>query len=97
MRFGRDVEELTCSKLDDSPVIESRRRRARHDKSNVLDSAALLPQRGTDMLRPPPARLVRRSAERHATEPNKHETTLHEFANLVRLLEALQDDVLLQL
>src|SRR5215207_2627141 len=93
VRLGRDVEQLAGPELDHPAVSERRRRGARQHEAHVLHGASGLPERRADVLRPAPAGLVRRSTDREPPEVNELEAPLQQLADLVRLLEPLQDDV----
>src|SRR5258708_5266507 len=92
MRLGWNMEQLTCSKLDYPPVRERRCRRPRDDPANVLDETPALAKCRANVLGPPPTWLVGCAPDGQPTDMDNLEPALGQLSDLVRLLEALQDD-----
>src|SRR5262249_60706358 len=76
VRNGRDVEQVACPKLHDAPVLERRSRRPRKHEPHVLHVAPTLPDGGTDVLGPLPARVVGGPADGHPSDPHQLEPAL---------------------
>src|SRR4051794_24548419 len=90
---GRDVEDIARAHLDHLAVIHRRRGLAGDDHPDMLDLARRLAKRGADMLGPFPARLISCAADSHPADMDELEASEIELADLVGLLEALEDDV----
>src|SRR6476619_4380986 len=88
VRDGRDVERLAGPELDDPAVGEGRRRGAGQDEPDVLHRAALADEPRADVLRPAPAGMVGRPADRLPADGDQLEPAERHLADLVRLLEA---------
>ncbi len=86
----RNVEERPLGQLDDRAVVEGGGRYPGENHADVLHRAACRADRGPDVLRPFPARLVRRPPDNSRTDAHDLEATLLEDPHLVRRLEPLQ-------
>ena len=74
VRHGWNVKQVACTQLDDVVVVERRRRRTRHDQSDVFDSATRRAPIWADVVGPLPPRLVASSAEGELTQ--SHDSSL---------------------
>src|SRR5215472_259230 len=63
VRIGRDVEHLARTQFEHTAVLERRRADPAQDIAKMLDRAITLSLRHADMLRPAPARLIRRAPD----------------------------------
>src|SRR4051812_7670081 len=93
VRHRRNVEQLSSTQLEDAAIVERCGSGTREHESHVLDGAACGAESWPDVLRPLPAWLVGRAPDRHAAERDELEPAFVHEADLVRLLEALENDL----
>src|SRR5262245_11944059 len=90
---GRDMKDHAGRELDDRAVLHRCRRGAGEDEPNVLDVAELFARERTDVDTPLPAGLVGGAPDRQPANLHQLEFSLLEDTGLIRILEALEDDV----
>src|SRR5580704_491397 len=89
-----DVENIARLHLDDISVVHRGGGAPRDHNSHMFDRTALRSHRWTHMDRPLPAGFVSGPPNRHAVDPHQLKRSFFKGADLVWLLEALQDDVI---
>lgn len=93
VRSRRNVEQLTCAKLNDSTILESSRRCPREDKPDVLDVAVRRADGWPNVPAPAPAGLVDRATDGNPANMDDLETAILEVANFVWCVESLQNNL----
>src|ERR671919_2812777 len=81
MRIGRDVEQVSRAQFDHAAISERSGRCAGEDESDVLDGAPTRADRGTNVLRPLPPRLVGCPPDGEAAEADDLEPALDHLAD----------------
>ena len=92
MRDRRNVEQFAGMHLYYLPILEGHGRASRKHQADVLYRASRGADAGTDVLRPTPTWFVGSATNRHPADPHDLESPLLHRADLVRLLEAPEDD-----
>ena len=87
VRHGWNVKQVACTQLDDVAVVEGRRRRTRHDQSDVSNNATRGTRIRADVVGPLPPRLVASSAESEPAQSYDLEPSFGELPYLIGLLE----------
>src|SRR6185437_14255684 len=85
---GRDVEDVTGLHLADAAVYHRKSRAPRNHDPDVLDHAKLFTLRLADVLRPSPARLIARAANRQAPNVYYFERALLEGEGFIGIFKS---------
>src|SRR6266480_199643 len=90
---GTNVKDV--SRLHDvrSSILHRARSLSRDHHANVLHLTAGRPGNGCDMLRPFPAGLICRPADRHSADLDEFKPSFLKSANLIRLLKSFNYEV----
>src|SRR5579864_2433901 len=90
---GSDVEKIAGFHFDDAAVIHRGGSAARDNHADVLHRTAFQTLRGSHVDRPFPARFIAGTADGHSSDMNQFEFTFFKGADLIGMIESLEDDV----
>src|SRR5262245_17125871 len=93
MRLGRNMKQHPRCQLPHPAIIERRGGATLKHQPYMLNHAAARTNGWTDVLRPFPARLVRRPANRQSADVDQFKTPVSERAQLIGRFESLENDV----